>query len=83
MRTRPKNEYKERIQAIKPQLKQIKGYRKLLFGRYPEYNNLEGTYLLDNAVRLKTTDVQLTERLEEIVKEWEAENAKEKEGEAV
>jgi hypothetical protein len=48
-----------------------KNYRMLLIEKYPEYNTVSGGELVRNVLRLRSADVLLTERLEEIVKEWE------------
>ncbi len=59
---------RNRIKQIKYHLP--KNYSKMLRQKYPEYQTSEGINLVKNVVGLRSTDVKITEILEEIVTEF-------------
>ena len=81
LRVKPIDHLKEKVKTIKEKLP--KNFRSILLEKYPEYNTISGGTLVTNVMRFRSSDVLLTERLEEIVRESEVEQAKEKEGEVV
>lgn len=56
---------RNRVAAIKDKLP--KNYRGIIIRKYPEYDTQQGAFLINNVVRLKSTDEELTSILEEIV----------------
>jgi hypothetical protein len=61
----PIEELKKRISVLKPNLPA--NYRTIFFEENPQYDNHKGVALLNNVLYLKSTDVFITDALEEIV----------------
>jgi hypothetical protein len=64
LRVAPKDDCSRRIMAVKPLLP--KGYKTTLFENYPEYNTAKGSALVNNVLRLNSTDMRITEILEQL-----------------
>lgn len=59
---------RQRVKEIRDSLP--KTWRKVFISKYPEYNNHEGLTLIKNVHLLRTTDLRVTEILEEIAQEY-------------
>ena len=59
---------KERMENLKPELFEIKGWRKKLIEKYPAYDSMKWVGFITNMLALRTTDEDLLDRLEELVK---------------
>jgi hypothetical protein len=59
--------YKQRIAAIKPILKNWRGWKTLFLSIYKEYDNNEGINALNRVLMLRSADVIITEKLETFI----------------
>lgn len=58
---------KERIKALKPKLHDITHWKTLFIKKHPEYDNLYSLGLLTSTLSLRTTDEEITDKLEAFV----------------
>jgi len=70
LRRSPDCFYKVRVQKIRARLP--KNIRSIVCEKHPEYNCLKGIALLNNVLTMKSSDVYLTEILEDIAQDYES-----------
>lgn len=79
LRQSPNELCKERVKAVRNLLP--KNAREIIYKKYPQYNNAEGVKLIDNVLHGASSDVFLTQVLEEIAAEQLKEEIPFKDGE--
>ncbi len=69
----PSKDLKKTSELLKNRIKSCKGFlpnnwRQQIINIAPEYDSLKGARLMDNVFKLRSSDLRLTELIEEIVK---------------
>lgn len=64
LRQSPNDMYRARVEKVKPFLP--KNFREIIFEKFPEYNTSSNSNLIMNVLAGRSSDVRLTEILEQI-----------------
>lgn len=73
LRVSPNEHYKKRVKDIKHLLP--KNVREIVFASYPKYLTLDGIQLLNNVLTGSSSDVLLTQILEQVAQNYQIEKA--------
>ena len=66
LRQSPKESFNERVKVIKPLLP--KNLRAIIYANFPKYNTPSGAILINNVLMGRSSDVALTQILEQIAR---------------